>query len=75
MIRDRYLIVLQDILFTKQNICTETVAKAELTNEQVNTEFIGQLSRGGLKNPSMPLSKVVSQFLAVLDASSQAIRF
>ena len=48
--------------------------QSQLTNEQVNTEYIGQLSRGGLKNPSMPLSTVVSQSFAVLDASSPAIR-
>ena len=35
--------------------------KSQLTNEEVNTEYIGQLSSGGLKNPSMPLSTVVSQ--------------
>ena len=36
--------------------------------------YIGQLSSGGLKNPSMPSSTVVSQYFAVLDASFPVIR-
>ena len=39
--------------------------KSRLTNKEVNNENIGQLSRGGLKNLSMPLSTVVSQLFAV----------
>ena len=48
--------------------------QSKLTNVEPNTEYIGQLSRGGLKNPSMPLSAAVSQAFAVLDASSSAVR-
>lgn len=46
----------------------------KLIKNQLNTEYIGVLSRGGLKNPSLPLSIAVSQAFAILDASSTAIR-
>ena len=49
--------------------------QSQLSNKEVNTEYIGQLSRGGLKNPSMPLSTMLSIFFAALDTSSPAIRF
>ena len=72
MNRARCLILLPEISFAYSNICTETVVKAN--NEEVNTEHIGQLSRVGLKNPSMPLSTAISQWFAVSDANSPAIR-
>jgi hypothetical protein len=48
--------------------------KKQLTDDQPNAEYIGILSRGGLKNPSLPLSSAVSQAFAILDATSAAIR-
>ena len=48
--------------------------KRQLINEEVNTKYIGQLSRSGLENSSISLSTVVSQSFAVLNESSPAIR-
>ena len=46
----------------------------KLINDQPNAEYIGLLSRGGLKYPSLPLSTAVSQGFAILDATSDAIK-
>ena len=48
--------------------------QSQLLNEELNTEYIKQLSHGGLKNPSLPLNTVVSQSFDVLDESSPALR-
>ena len=48
--------------------------KKKLTDDQPNTEYIGILSRGGLKNPSLPMSNAVSQAFAILDATSETIK-
>ena len=48
--------------------------ESQLINKEVNTKYIGQLSRGGLEITSMSLSTVVSHSFAVLDENSPAIR-
>ena len=48
--------------------------QSQLTDDKPNTEYIGILSRGGLKNPSLPMSSAVSQAFAILDATSETIR-
>ena len=46
----------------------------KLVFDQKNTEFIGHLSRGGLKSPSLASSIAVSQAFALLDSCSAAMR-
>ena len=46
----------------------------QLTDDKPNKEYIGILSREGLKNPSLPMSNAVSQAFAILDATSETIR-
>ena len=46
----------------------------KLTKREPSNEYIGKLSHGRLKNRSMPFTAVVYQVLAVLDASSPALR-
>lgn len=58
----------------KMESCYENCCAANLFNEQPNNEYIGLLSRGGLKNPSVPLKNAVSDAFAILDASSAVIR-
>ena len=48
--------------------------KNQFTDDQPNTEYIGILSRGGLKILSLPMSSVVSQAFAILDSTSETIR-
>ena len=48
--------------------------KNQFTDDQPNTEYIGILSRVGLKSPSLPMSNAISQAFAILDATSQTIR-
>ena len=52
----------------------ENCCASNLLDEQPNSAYIGLLSRGGLKNPSMSLKNAVSDAFAILDASSAAIR-
>ena len=75
MIRDRYLseTVARYIVHKIEHLYRDCW-KSLLTNEEVIIEYIGLLSHGGLKNPPVPLSTVVSQSFAVVDASSPAIR-
>ena len=48
--------------------------KNQFIDNQPNTGYIGILSRGGLKNLSLPMSNAVSQAIVILDATSETIR-
>ena len=45
-----------------------------LLSDETNTAYIELLSKGGLKNPSLPLSDAVAKAFALLDACSDVIR-
>ena len=50
------------------------IAKTGSLDDQPKTMYIGILSRGGLKNPSLPMSSAVSEAFVILDATLETLR-